>query len=382
MENNNRFFLLDLSRAIAAICVVLQHYQHFYFVAPHTYVENFVRSQQPFFKLIEPAYKFGSVAVQFFFILSGFIFFMFYKKKIENKKINFNNFLVLRLSRLYPLHILTLLAMLLFQKLYFLLNNEFFVYQANDLKNFILHLFLIQEWGFKIAWAYNAPVWSISVELFLYIIFFIFSLFYIKNLFQSFLSIIIIFFLYCVINSKIIGLSLGIGSLSLGLLLFYYGGFTYYLFLQIKDLLNSKYRNFLLIFLTILNIIIFGRFLNNFFLELQVNLVNFTGDRLMLLLYFIKLPLIIINLSVLQFYFKNMGKSLQIFGDISYTIYLVHVPIQLLFSIVDKNIVKINYDSNFIFILFFLIIFIFSIMIYKFFEIPVKNKLRKKFINF
>ena len=77
-----------------------------------------------------------------------------------------------------------------------------------------------------------------------------------------------------------------------------------------------------------------------------------------------------------------MGKSLQIFGDISYTIYLVHVPIQLLFSIVDKNIVKINYDSNFIFILFFLIIFIFSIMIYKFFEIPVKNKLRKKFINF
>ena len=382
MENNNRFFLLDLSRAIAAICVVLQHYQHFYFVAPHTYVENFVRSQQPFFKLIEPAYKFGSVAVQFFFILSGFIFFMFYKKKIENKKINFNNFLILRLSRLYPLHILTLLAMLLFQKLYFSLNNEFFVYQANDLKNFILHFFLIQEWGFEIAWAYNAPVWSISVELFLYISFFIFSLFYIKNLFQSFLSIIIIFFLYCVINSKIIGSTLGMGSLSLGLLLFYYGGFTYYLFLKIKDLLNSKYEKILLIFLTILNIIIFGRFLNNFFLELQVNLVNFTGDRLMLLLYFIKLPLIIINLSVLQFYFKNMGKSLQIFGDISYTIYLVHVPIQLLFSIVDKNIVKINYDSNFIFILFFLIIFIFSIMIYKFFEIPVKNKLRKKFINF
>ena len=272
--------------------------------------------------------------------------------------------------------------MLLFQKLYFSLNNEFFVYQANDLKNFILHFFLIQEWGFKIAWAYNAPAWSISVELFLYISFFIFSLFYIKNLFQSFLSIIIIFFLYCVINSKIIGLSLGIGSLSLGLLLFYYGGFTYYLFLKIKDLLNSKYEKILLIFLTILNIIIFGRFLNNFFLELQVGLVNFTGDRLMLLLYFIKFPLIIINLSVLQFYFKNMGKSLQIFGDISYTIYLVHVPIQLLFSIVDKNIVKINYDSNFIFILFFLIIFIFSIMIYKFFEIPAKNKLREKFINF
>jgi len=382
MENNNRFFLLDLSRAVAAICVVLQHYQHFYFVAPNTYVENFVRSQQPFFNLIEPAYKFGSVAVQFFFILSGFIFFMFYKKKIENKKINFNNFLILRLSRLYPLHLLTLFAMLIFQKLYFSLNNEFFVYHANDLKNFILHLFLIQEWGFEIAWAYNAPAWSISVELFLYISFFIFSLFYIKNLFQSFLSIIIVFFLYCLIYSKISGSTLGLSSISLGLLLFYYGGFIYYLFLKIKNLLNSKFENFLLIFLVILNIIIFGKLLNNTFLELQYSLISFTGDRLMILLYFIKFPLIIINLSVLQFYFKNMGKSLQIFGDISYTIYLVHLPIQMLFSIIDKNIIQIDFDNNFIFILFFLIIFIFSIIVYKFFELPLKNKLRKNFIKF
>ncbi len=375
MENNNRFFLLDLSRAVAAICVVLQHYQHFYFEKHNTYVENFTRSQQPFFELIEPAYQFGSVAVQFFFILSGFIFFMFYKKKIEDKKINFNNFFILRLSRLYPLHILTLLAMLVFQKLYFLLNNEFFIYQSNTLTDFILHLFLIQEWGFRNVWAYNAPAWSISVELFLYISFFIFSLFYIKNLFQSFLSIIIIFFLFCLIQPKI-------GNLSLGVLLFYFGGFTYYVFLKIIDLLNSKFKNFLLIFLIFLNIIIFGRFLNTTFLELQYSLANYTGDRLMILLFFIKFPLIIINLSVLQFYFKNMGKSFQIFGDISYTIYLIHLPIQLLFSIIDKNIVKINFDNNFIFILFFLIIFIFSIMVYKFFELPLKNKLRKRLIKF
>ena len=237
METNNRFFLLDLSRAMAAICVVLQHYQHFYFVAPHTYVENFTRSQQPFYNLIEPAYKFGPVAVQFFFILSGFIFFMFYKKKIENKKINFNTFLSLRLSRLYPLHLLTLLAMLVFQKLYFFLNSEYFVYPGNDLKNFILHFFLIQEWGFKPSWAYNAPAWSISVELFLYISFFLISLFYIKNLFQSFISIIFVFFLYCIIQPEI-------AHLIIGIILFYYGGFTFYLYLKIRDLLMTKFKNF------------------------------------------------------------------------------------------------------------------------------------------
>ena len=339
METNNRFFLLDLSRAMAAICVVLQHYQHFYFVAPHTYVENFTRSQQPFYNLIEPAYKFGPVAVQFFFILSGFIFFMFYKKKIENKKINFNTFLSLRLSRLYPLHLLTLLAMLVFQKLYFFLNSEYFVYPGNDLKNFILHFFLIQEWGFKSSWAYNAPAWSISVELFLYISFFLISLFYIKNLFQSFISIIVVFFLYCIIQPEI-------AHLIIGIILFYYGGFTFYLYLKIRDLLMSKFKNFFLIFLIFFNIIIFGRFLNSLFLEMQLSIIDLTGDRLMILLYFVKFPLIIINLSILQFYFKNLGKSFQIFGDISYTIYLVHLPIQLLFSMIDKNLIKINFDNN------------------------------------
>ena len=374
METNNRFFLLDLSRAMAAICVVLQHYQHFYFVAPHTYVENFTRSQQPFYNLIEPAYKFGSVAVQFFFILSGFIFFMFYKKKIENKKINFNTFLSLRLSRLYPLHLLTLLAMLVFQKLYFFLNSEYFVYPGNDLKNFILHFFLIQEWGFKSSWAYNAPAWSISVELFLYISFFLISLFYIKNLFQSFISIIVVFFLYCIIQPEI-------AHLIIGIILFYYGGFTFYLYLKIRDLLMSKFKNFFLIFLIFLNIIIFGRFLNSLFLEMQLSIIDLTGDRLMILLYFVKFPLIIINLSILQFYFKNLGKSFQIFGDISYTIYLVHLPIQLLFSMIDKNLIKINFDNNFIFILFFLTIFIISIIVYKFFELPLKNLLRNKLIK-
>ena len=71
-----RFYLLDLARAFAAICVVLQHYQHFYSITPYVYQDNFLRIQQPFYEIIKPFYQFGSVAVQFFFILSGFIFFL------------------------------------------------------------------------------------------------------------------------------------------------------------------------------------------------------------------------------------------------------------------------------------------------------------------
>ena len=92
-----RFYLLDLARAVAAICVVLQHYQHFYSITPNVYQDSFVRNQQPFYEIIKPFYLFGSVAVQFFFILSGFIFFFMYKDLIFSKSISFKNFIILRL---------------------------------------------------------------------------------------------------------------------------------------------------------------------------------------------------------------------------------------------------------------------------------------------
>ena len=43
---------------------------------------------------------------------------------------------------------------------------------------------------------------------------------------------------------------------------------------------------------------------------------------------------------ILYFFFEsnlNLGKRTQIFGDISYTIYLVHFPIQIIFHIINKN---------------------------------------------
>ena len=70
-----KYYLLDLARTIAALCVVLQHYQHFYFVGQNSYQQGFERSIQPFYKILEPLYAFGSVSVKFFFVLSGFIFF-------------------------------------------------------------------------------------------------------------------------------------------------------------------------------------------------------------------------------------------------------------------------------------------------------------------
>ena len=77
-----------------------------------------------------------------------------------------------------------------------------------------------------------------------------------------------------------------------------------------------------------------------------------------------------------------MGKPFQIIGDISYTIYLLHFLIQIIFSLVDKSFLKINFDSNYVFLLFFSILFFSSFLIYKYFEVKAKIRLRKKFIEF
>ncbi len=96
----------------------------------------------------------------------------------------------------------------------------------------------------------------------------------------------------------------------------------------------------------------------------------------MLSLYFIKFPLIIINLTIIQIFFKNLGKKTQIFGDISYTVYLMHFPIQIVFHIINKNYFEINYNSNLTFISFIGTVFIVSLITYKFFELPAKKFIR------
>ena len=57
-----------------------------------------------------------------------------------------------------------------------------------------------------------------------------------------------------------------------------------------------------------------------------------------------------------------MGKNLQIFGDISYTIYLIHVPLQIPFEIINNNFFIINYNNNIIFLLYFFLVLMISII--------------------
>ena len=49
----------------------------------------------------------GHIAITFFFILSGFIMSLSYSDRINNKKVSYIQFYIARISKLYPLHLLT-----------------------------------------------------------------------------------------------------------------------------------------------------------------------------------------------------------------------------------------------------------------------------------
>lgn len=128
---------------------------------------------QPLFPLLKPLYVQGWAAVDLFFVLSGFVFFWLYSESIGQRRESARSFALMRFSRLYPLQVLTLLLVAALQSVYFSRINTFFIYQDNDWRHFILHLGLVQNWWPNMPQSFDGPSWSVSIEVLLYFIFFI-----------------------------------------------------------------------------------------------------------------------------------------------------------------------------------------------------------------
>jgi len=161
---------LEWVRFACILPVLLWHYNHFYFVAGHPV--GFERTAQPGYSLFAPFYEHGFLSVQAFWCLSGFIFFWKYAEPVQAAQVSLARFLWLRFSRLYPLHLLTLLLVAALSWVYERQMGAGFVYQNQDWWHFGLQLLMASDWGPTISWSFNGPIWSISLELLVYLIFF------------------------------------------------------------------------------------------------------------------------------------------------------------------------------------------------------------------
>jgi peptidoglycan/LPS O-acetylase OafA/YrhL len=146
-------------RGVLALWVVLYHFW------------DDIDRLVPSARALSPLMRAGWLAVPGFFILSGYVLALNYAEKFTTLTArSYRKFLLVRLARIYPVHLATLLVVLAMVAVSRKrgLPIDPLGYSARD---FVLNLLLIQTWvpHFRLNW--NYPSWSISSEWFAYLLF-------------------------------------------------------------------------------------------------------------------------------------------------------------------------------------------------------------------
>lgn len=149
---------LTALRGVAAWWVVLYHFRE---VAPG------VQGQ-----ILGNIADRGYLAVDLFFIMSGFVIALNYGKSLSSVNwTQYRIFIWARIARIYPLHLFIMILYLSNPILIQIFSAKKILGQRYDIGYYILSLFLVQNWGFTENVAWNIPAWSISTEFFAYLAF-------------------------------------------------------------------------------------------------------------------------------------------------------------------------------------------------------------------
>ena len=121
--------------------------------------------------------KNGYLAVDLFFILSGFVICSGYSTKIVSGSVALK-FIWLRFFRVYPLHLAVLaafivleLAKLWSQKAGIIIPDQEPFTKSNSVEALVANVFLLQGFGIFDRLTWNGPSWSISCEFAAYLVF-------------------------------------------------------------------------------------------------------------------------------------------------------------------------------------------------------------------
>jgi peptidoglycan/LPS O-acetylase OafA/YrhL len=173
MKKDHELAGIEVLRFFCAFGVLIWHYQHFFFHgAWDAELGAALRPTLPLYSALFIFYDNGSLAVPFFWTISGFIFYWHYSVPVRKGAVKFSDYLVRRFSRLYPLHFATLIVVAVGQYAYYKSHGETFIYSWNKPIWFASHLLFASNWFTRQPLTFNGPIWSVSIEILIYLLFF------------------------------------------------------------------------------------------------------------------------------------------------------------------------------------------------------------------
>ena len=355
-EPENRLIALELLRFLSAFAILIFHYRHFFYVADEPV--GLVQDRLPLYGILHGLYDSGRFGVWIFWCISGFIFFWKYRDTISEGAVGGWKFFVLRFSRLYPLHFVTLLIVALLQSIYFNLHGFFFVYQSNDVWRFLAQLFLASEWDGAENLSFNGPIWSVSVEVLVYLWFFLM----LRVTRSWWLNVVIV---AACVDAVLNGIA---WQIVLCLAFFYIGGLAA---MARRAIGASRYRTVIEAYAWLAVVVI--PFVAVFAAGDRLNGISFP----LLLGY---TPLLLFCLSREIAVPRPIQAAIVAAGNMTYSSYLLHFPIQLAivlgFTVAAR---PIPVYSGALFAVYLLTTLLLSYFTFRYFEAPAQRFIRSAF---
>ena len=311
-----RLYALDVVRFIACFWVLIWHYQHFFMVEPGVLPEGWSRESQPLYQLFSLFYE-NNYGVQVFWALSGMVFFYVYWEAVQKRRVGAWQFFVNRVSRLYPLICITTIVVFIIQQLNIRIFGCYFIYPNNSVLDLLRNLLCIPYIVPNDGPSLNNPFWSVSIELVFYALFFFMARFsHVPGLIGSAVALTVF------LNSPIPRFVVGYDRLNSCGRYFFFGGVVWCVF----SILAKRAR----------------------FLVL--------GMRR----------------------FQSLGLLVQRMGDVSFGMYLWHVPVQLfLIALCRLGVIPFVPNSPCMLLIFLVCVIAVSILSFIYVEVPMRKWIRR-----
>lgn len=331
---------LTASRGAAAIMVVIYHFG--WSVFPFNRFPTFFHN--------------GNLAVSYFFVLSGFVLYTAY----EDRRIAYAGYIIRRVARIVPVYLLALLLLLCVSYAFY-----GFAFYSYTIKLIVVHALLLQAYLPDYAMNLNLPGWTLSVELFFYLLF-PFLLLAIRKNAQLFITLTVLLYVCSqvvhlhyyplrhtlssnIIDTIIFNPVIHLSQFAIGMC----GGFLF----GKADLLNLRYKWLLAASFCVI-----------------VLLMNFMPKDIscqagLLAPVFM---VFILSLAICNPPFLNI-KPLVFIGEISYGIYILQLPAFSLFSVLNDRYLHLHSRNYFYFVLSMLVIA--ATISYLLFEKPLRTKI-------